>query len=131
MPLPAPTPGSGKRLRLPDLAMRHWLADYGQRDLADDLVAGMITAILLVPQSLAYAMLAGLPPEVGLYASILPLVAYGLFGSSDSLAVGPVAMISLPRFRPVTRWRGVRRSACASCWPIRSSRRRATPAPGW
>jgi len=95
MPLPASTPGSGKRLRLPDLAMRHWLADYGQRDLADDLVAGMITAILLVPQSLAYAMLAGLPPQAGLYASMLPPILYAVLGTSRTLAVGPVAVAAL------------------------------------
>ena len=51
--------------------------------------------IMLVPQSLAYAMLAGLPPYVGLYASILPLVAYAIFGTSRTLAVGPVAVVSL------------------------------------
>ena len=50
---------------------------------------------MLVPQSLAYAMLAGLPPQVGLYASILPLVAYAVFGTSRALAVGPVAVVSL------------------------------------
>nr|MCU0790914.1 sulfate permease [Nitratireductor sp.] len=54
-----------------------------------------IVTIMLIPQSLAYAMLAGLPPQVGLYASILPLVAYGIFGSSRTLAVGPVAVVSL------------------------------------
>jgi SulP family sulfate permease len=55
----------------------------------------MIVTIMLIPQSLAYAMLAGLPPQVGLYASILPLVAYAIFGTSRTLAVGPVAMLSL------------------------------------
>ena len=60
-----------------------------------DLVAGIIVTIMLIPQSLAYALIAGLPPEVGLYASILPLVAYALFGSSMTLAVGPVAVASL------------------------------------
>ena len=50
---------------------------------------------MLIPQSLAYAMLAGLPPEMGLYASILPMIAYALFGTSRTLAVGPVAVMSL------------------------------------
>lgn len=58
-------------------------------------MAAIIVTIMLIPQSLAYAMLAGLPPATGLYASILPLLAYALFGSSRTLAVGPVAIISL------------------------------------
>ncbi|WP_150525718.1 SulP family inorganic anion transporter [Roseibium sediminis] len=61
----------------------------------NDLVAAVIVTIMLIPQSLAYALLAGLPPEVGLYASILPLVAYAIFGTSRALAVGPVAVVSL------------------------------------
>lgn len=68
---------------------------YSRGDAANDLVAAVIVTLMLVPQSLAYAMLAGLPPHVGLYASILPLVAYALFGTSRTLAVGPVAVISL------------------------------------
>ena len=55
----------------------------------------MIVAIMLVPQGMAYAMLAGLPPVMGLYASTVPLLVYALFGSCRHLAVGPVAMISL------------------------------------
>ena len=58
-------------------------------------MAGVIVAIMLVPQGMAYALLAGLPPEVGLYASILPLIIYGLLGTSRTLAVGPVAIVSL------------------------------------
>lgn len=72
-----------------------WLRAYRRQDLAGDLMAGVIVAIMLVPQSMAYAQLAGLPPEIGLYASILPLVVYGLLGSSRALAVGPVAIVSL------------------------------------
>jgi SulP family sulfate permease len=72
-----------------------WARGYGRAQLANDLLAAVIVTIMLIPQSLAYAMLAGLPPYVGLYASILPLVAYALFGSSRALAVGPVAVISL------------------------------------
>ena len=72
-----------------------WLRDYNKGDLPGDLTAGIITAILLVPQAMAYSILAGLPPEIGLYASILPPILYALFGSSRTLAVGPVAVASL------------------------------------
>ncbi|MHA6289590.1 SulP family inorganic anion transporter [Maricaulis sp. CAU 1757] len=72
-----------------------WLDGYGRRQLTADGLAGLVTAILLIPQSLAYALLAGLPPQAGLYASILPLIAYALYGSSRVLAVGPVAVVSL------------------------------------
>jgi len=72
-----------------------WLRGYGRDTLSADALASLVTAILLIPQSLAYALLAGLPPEAGLYASIAPLIAYALFGSSRVLAVGPVAVISL------------------------------------
>ncbi len=73
----------------------NWLRQYQRPWLAGDLTAGLIVTVMLIPQSLAYAMLAGLPPQVGLYASILPLLAYALFGSSMTLAVGPVAVASL------------------------------------
>lgn len=72
-----------------------WAAAYSRRTAEDDLLAAVIVTIMLVPQSLAYAMLAGLPPQMGLYASILPLVAYALFGTSRTIAVGPVAVVSL------------------------------------
>ena len=68
---------------------------YRRDQFLGDLIAGIIVAIMLIPQAMAYAMLAGLPPQVGLYASIVPLVLYSVFGSSNSLAVGPVAMVSL------------------------------------
>jgi len=77
---------------LPALA---WLPNYRRADLAGDLTAGAITAIMLVPQAMAYALLAGLPPEVGLYASIAPPFLYAIFGSSRTMAVGPVAVASL------------------------------------
>ena len=77
------------------LPILKWGRDYGRSTLANDLVAASIVTIMLIPQSLAYAMLAGLPAQVGLYASILPLVAYAIFGSSRTLAVGPVAIVSL------------------------------------
>jgi sulfate permease, SulP family len=72
-----------------------WLATYDRGKAAQDAVAGVVVTILLVPQSLAYAMLAGLPPHVGMYASIVPLVAYAVLGSSMTLSVGPVAVASL------------------------------------
>ena len=72
-----------------------WLRDYRSQDLASDALAAVIVTIMLIPQSLAYALIAGLPAEVGLYASMLPLVGYALFGSSRALAVGPVAVVSL------------------------------------
>lgn len=71
------------------------LSAYDRPTLRADLVAGATVAVMLVPQAMAYAMLAGLPPVVGLYASVLPLLAYGLLGTSGQLAVGPVAMVSL------------------------------------
>lgn len=72
-----------------------WLADYKQPQFTADLIAALIVTVMLIPQSLAYAMLAGLPPELGLYASIWPLVLYALLGSSRVLSVGPVAVVSL------------------------------------
>lgn len=77
------------------LPVLQWGRQYTKDTLVSDLVAAVIVTIMLIPQSLAYAMLAGLPPEMGLYASILPLVAYALFGTSRALAVGPVAVVSL------------------------------------
>lgn len=68
---------------------------YDRQKFSRDLVAAVVVTIMLIPQSLAYAMLAGLPPEVGLYASILPLLVYAIFGSCRTLAVGPVAIASL------------------------------------
>ena len=65
------------------------------RPFGDDLIAAIIVAVLLVPQCLAYALLAGLPPQMGIYASILPLVAYAIFGRSRQLAIGPTAVISI------------------------------------
>ncbi|TWC32800.1 SulP family sulfate permease [Pseudomonas sp. SJZ079] len=72
-----------------------WLRGYNRRIAGHDAIAALIVTLMLIPQSLAYAMLAGLPPVTGLYASILPLLAYALFGSSRTLAVGPVAVVSL------------------------------------
>lgn len=72
-----------------------WARGYGRATLESDLLAAMIVTIMLIPQSLAYALLAGLPPEAGLYASIVPILLYTLLGSSRVLAVGPVAVVSL------------------------------------
>ncbi|WP_252259679.1 SulP family inorganic anion transporter [Erythrobacter aurantius] len=72
-----------------------WGRSYNRDVLTSDLMAAVIVTIMLIPQSLAYALLAGLPPVVGLYASILPLMLYAVFGTSRTLAVGPVAVISL------------------------------------
>lgn len=72
-----------------------WAPRYNGAAFTDDLLAALIVTIMLIPQSLAYALIAGLPPEVGLYASTAPLVAYAIFGTSTALAVGPVAVISL------------------------------------
>ena len=72
-----------------------WLRRYRRSDLPSDLIAGLTVAVMLVPQGMAYALLAGMPPVAGLYASTVPLVAYALVGSSRALAVGPVAIMSL------------------------------------
>lgn len=72
-----------------------WSRTYDRATLTSDLIAAVIVTIMLIPQSLAYALLAGLPPEVGLYASIAPLLIYAIFGTSRTLAVGPVAVASL------------------------------------
>jgi SulP family sulfate permease len=72
-----------------------WLKTYRRQDFTDDLFAGVITAILLVPQGIAYAILAGLPPQLGLYASILPPIMYVLLGTSRTLSVGPVSISAI------------------------------------
>lgn len=72
-----------------------WGRHYDRTNFSDDAMAAIIVTIMLIPQSLAYAMLAGLPPHIGLYASILPLIGYMVFGTSRALAVGPVAVVSL------------------------------------
>ncbi|WP_306119535.1 MULTISPECIES: sulfate permease [unclassified Roseitalea] len=77
------------------LPVLDWGRGYDGETLTGDLVAAVIVTIMLIPQSLAYALLAGLPPEAGLYASIVPIILYALFGTSRALAVGPVAVVSL------------------------------------
>ena len=72
-----------------------WLKTYTRQEFNSDLFAGIITAILLVPQGIAYAILAGLPPQLGLYASILPPIIYALLGTSRTLSVGPVSIAAI------------------------------------
>ncbi|MDA0823722.1 MAG: sulfate permease [Proteobacteria bacterium] len=77
------------------LPILDWGASYNRRAFGNDLLAAVIVTIMLIPQSLAYALLAGLPAEMGLYASIVPIIIYAIFGTSRALAVGPVAVVSL------------------------------------
>jgi len=89
------TPLHGLLQMLPTLPILDWGSRYRREALTSDLGAALIVTVMLIPQSLAYALLAGLPPEVGLYASVAPLVFYAIFGTSRVLAVGPVAVVSL------------------------------------
>ncbi|WP_184567704.1 SulP family inorganic anion transporter [Sulfitobacter undariae] len=86
-------------MTLPPFARYLPILDWGRRydrdQLTGDMVAAVIVTIMLIPQSLAYALLAGMPPEAGIYASIAPIVLYAIFGTSRALAVGPVAVVSL------------------------------------
>ena len=77
------------------LPILDWGRRYDRSALTNDLIAAVIVTIMLIPQSLAYALLAGMPPEAGIYASIAPIVLYAIFGTSRALAVGPVAVVSL------------------------------------
>lgn len=77
------------------LPVLEWLPSYNSDQLKGDLSAGLTVGVMLIPQGMAYAMLAGLPPIYGLYASTLPLIIYAVLGTSRQLAVGPVAMVSL------------------------------------
>jgi len=87
----------------PYLPILTWGRTYNRGSLTNDLTAAVIVTIMLIPQSLAYAMLAGLPPQMGLYASILPITLYAIFGTSRSLAVGPVAVVSLLTAASISR----------------------------
>ncbi len=85
--------GSGvQMIRLP---IAIWARRYESDDVRSDLVAGLTVAAMLVPQAMAYALLAGLPPQVGLYAATVPVLVYAVLGTSRQLAVGPVAIVSL------------------------------------
>ncbi len=72
-----------------------WGRSYNRDTMTNDMVAAVIVTVMLIPQSLAYALLAGLPAEMGIYASIAPIILYAIFGTSRALAVGPVAVVSL------------------------------------
>jgi len=80
---------------LPHLPILQWRRELNRSTVVDDTLAGLIVTVMIIPQSLAYALLAGLPAQAGLYASIVPLVLYALLGTSRVLAVGPVAVVSL------------------------------------
>lgn len=92
-----------------------WLRQYSRDTLLSDGVAAIIVTVMLIPQSLAYAMLAGLPPQAGLYASVAPLVVYAFLGSSRVLAVGPVAVVSLMTAAAISQlqWPGVEPGSAA------------------
>lgn len=92
---PAPYPRQRRTGPARVLPLLGWLPGYHRGVLRADLTAGLTVAVMLVPQSMAYAALAGMPPATGLYAAIVPLVVYALLGTSGSLAVGPVAITAL------------------------------------
>lgn len=95
------------------------LRDYGRADAAGDGVAALVVTLMLIPQSLAYALLAGLPVQYGLYASILPLAVYGLLGSSRTLSVGPVAVMALmtaSALQPLAATGSQNTSRWPCCW---------------
>ena len=75
-----------------------WLSQYQSSQFKSDVLAAFIVVAMLVPQGMAYAMLAGLPPIMGLYASILPMLMYAILGGSTTLSIGPVAIISMMTF---------------------------------
>ena len=93
VPKAAPTRLHRKMARY--LPVLDWGRRYNRTALSNDLLAAVVVTIMLIPQSLAYALLAGLPPEAGIYASIVPIMLYAVFGTSRALAVGPVAVVSL------------------------------------
>jgi SulP family sulfate permease len=79
-----------------------WIRNYDREDLSKDLSAGLIVAVMLIPQGMAYALLAGLPPIYGLYASTVPAIVYALFGTSRHMPVGPPALMALLTFAGVS-----------------------------
>lgn len=93
--------------RLPTLSplfpFLKWIKTYNKENFRGDLTAGLTVAVMLIPQGMAYAMLAGLPPIIGIYASIFPIIIYAIFGTSRELAVGPVAMVALIIFAEISK----------------------------
>ncbi|HET9771344.1 MAG TPA: SulP family inorganic anion transporter, partial [Acidimicrobiia bacterium] len=77
------------------LPVFEWLPGYRRSTFVADLAAGLTVGAVLIPQGMAYALVAGLPPVVGLYASVFPILAYAVLGRSRQLALGPVAIVSL------------------------------------
>lgn len=75
--------------------MLQWLREYRRAALPGDISAGIVVAMMMIPQGMAYALVAGLPPVVGIYASIFPPLLYALFGTSSTQSVGPMAIVSL------------------------------------
>jgi SulP family sulfate permease len=94
---PARAPGRDRLALFSALEFRmlSWLRSYRRALLAGDITAGVVVAMMMVPQGMAYAIVAGLPPVAGIYASILPPILYALFGSSMTQSVGPMAIVSL------------------------------------
>ena len=80
-----------------------WLPGYRKRDFGPDVIAGLVVLFITIPQVIAYAFLAGLPAEAGLYAAILALFGYAVFGSSKILAVGPTAIIAMMTLEATSR----------------------------
>ena len=72
-----------------------WLKDYHQGNFRSDLLSGLVIAFMLIPQGMGYALVAGLPPEYGLYACIFPPIVYALLGTSNKISMGPVALDSI------------------------------------
>lgn len=94
--------GSGYPMSVSTKFIPGWLKGYSSEKLGADLAAGLIVTVLVIPQSLAYALLAGLPPQTGLYVSIFPVIAYALLGSSMVQAVGPVAITAIMTYSVLT-----------------------------
>ena len=90
-----PTPKFKFTTMLPALS---WMKRYNRLKFKSDLLAALIVIAMLVPQGMAYAIVAGLPPITGLYASVLPMIIYALIGGSPTLSIGPVALISMMTF---------------------------------
>lgn len=89
------------------LPILHWLPNYKKEWLRGDVSAGLTVGVMLIPQGMAYASIAGLPAVYGLYASIIPILVYAFFGTSRQLAVGPVAMVSLLTATAISSFQGI------------------------